>query len=202
MTTFVKINIGDKVFIHPEYTTGKVVEIHGNEAEIYTENDTLELHPLHNLTKLKEEEEGEKMKIKIKYFNSNLTKINKINQGDWIDLRSAVDVELKAGEFKLIPLGVAMKLPENYEAPVIPRSSTFKNYGVIQTNSYGLIDNSYSGNEDQWHFPAYATRDTKINFNDRICQFRIQKRMEEVEFEEVFELDEVSRGGFGSTGIN
>src|SRR6185312_3866028 len=112
----------------------KVVKIHGNEAEIYTENDTLELHPLHNLTKLKEEEEGEKMKIKIKYFNSNLTKINKINQGDWIDLRSAVDVELKAGEFKLIPLGVAMKLPENYEAPVIPRSSTFKNYGVIQTN--------------------------------------------------------------------
>ncbi len=141
------------------------------------------------------------LEIKIKYF-SDIEKVQKINVGDWIDLRSAIDVELTQGEYKLIPLGVGMKLPEGYEAVVVPRSSTFKTWGVIQTNSQGVIDNSYSGNEDQWRFPAYATRDTKINKNDRICQFRIQKIMDKVEFVEVDNLDEVSRGGLGSTGVN
>lgn len=141
------------------------------------------------------------LKIKIKYF-ADVEKVKKISVGDWIDLRAAETIELKQGEYKLIPLGVGMKLPEGYEAIANPRSSTFKTWGVIQANSQGVIDNSYSGNEDQWRFPAYATRDTVINKNDRICQFRIQKIMEQVEFEEVESLDEVSRGGLGSTGTS
>jgi dUTP pyrophosphatase len=140
------------------------------------------------------------MQIKIKYFNENLPKIEKFSTGDWIDLRAAKTVELKHGEYKMIPLGVGMKLPDGYEANIVPRSSTFKNFGVLQTNSFAVIDNSYSGNEDQWHFPALAMRDTVIQEGDRICQFRLNNRMPDVEFETVFELDEVSRGGFGSTG--
>src|SRR5690625_785940 len=97
------------------------------------------------------------LQIKIKYFNDNLEKIKKIEKGDWIDLRASETVELKKGEFKLIPLGVAMELPSNYEANVVPRSSTFKNWGVIQTNSFAIIDESYKGNEDQWFYPVYAT---------------------------------------------
>ena len=140
------------------------------------------------------------MQIKIKYFNNQLEKLSKIKQGDWVDLRSSIDCVLKAGEFKLIPLGVAMELPEGYEAHVVPRSSTFKNFGVIQTNHMGLIDESYKGNNDQWFFPAYALRDTEIKVNDRICQFRIEKKMPDLEFEEVEELNNENRGGHGSTG--
>lgn len=140
-------------------------------------------------------------KIKIKYFCNGIEKIKKIKQGDWIDLRIAEDVELKEGEFKLIPLGVGMILPKGYEAHVVPRSSTFIKHGIIQTNHFGVIDESYCGENDQWHFPAYALRDTKLNKNDRICQFRIMKIQEEIEFEEVEHLKEESRGGFGSTGI-
>lgn len=139
--------------------------------------------------------------IKIKYFNKELEKVKKIDNGDWIDLRSAQTVELKAGEFKLIPLGVAMELPEGYEAHVVPRSSTFKNFGIIETNSMGIIDQSYCGNEDQWFFPAYALRDTTINLNDRICQFRIVEKMPKIQLEEVETLDNNNRGGHGSTGI-
>ncbi len=142
------------------------------------------------------------MKIMVKYFDTNLEKINKIKTGDWIDLRSATTCELKAGEFKLIPLGVAMELPSNYEAHVVPRSSTFKNFGVIQTNHMGVIDESYKGDKDQWFFPAYALRDTTINFNDRICQFRIMEKMSEFEIEEVENLLNENRGGHGSTGIS
>ena len=141
------------------------------------------------------------LQIKIKYF-TDIERIEKISKGDWIDLRSAEDVELKVGESKMIPLGVGMKLPEGYEAYPVPRSSTFKNFGIIQTNHFGVIDNSYSGNDDQWHFPAYAMRDTIIRKNDRICQFRIQETMPEVELVTVDHLDDVSRGGFGSTGVN
>lgn len=140
--------------------------------------------------------------IKIKYHNPNIDKIEKISTGDWIDLRSAETVELKAGEFKLISLGVSMKLPEGYEAHVVPRSSTFKNFGIIQTNHMGIIDNSYSGTNDIWKFPAKAERDTIIDENDRICQFRIVEKMPELNFEEVDELDSENRGGFGSTGKN
>ncbi|MHB0943418.1 dUTP diphosphatase [Paenibacillus sp. ALE1] len=141
-----------------------------------------------------------KKQIKVKYF-ADIEPLQKISKGDWIDLRSAIDVEMKAGEYKLIPLGVGMKLPEGYEANPVPRSSTFKNFGIIQANHFGVIDNSYSGNEDQWHFPAIALRDTVIKKNDRICQFRIQEVMPEIELITVDVLDDNSRGGFGSTGV-
>jgi len=140
------------------------------------------------------------MEIKIKYFTDEIDKITKIKQGDWIDLRSAEDVEMKAGDFKLISLGVAMQLPKGYEAHIVPRSSTFKNFGIIQTNHCGIIDESYCGDNDVWKFPAYALRDTIIHKNDRICQFRIVKKMPKVEFIEVKELKNENRGGFGSTG--
>ena len=140
--------------------------------------------------------------IKIKYFTDKIDKISKIEKGDWIDLRAAETVELKVGEFKLIPLGVAMQLPEGYEAHVVPRSSTFKNFGVIQTNHQGVIDNSYCGDNDQWFMPVLAMRDTKINVNDRICQFRIVDKQPKIVFEEVLELGNNDRGGHGSTGVN
>ncbi|MGN1386446.1 MAG: dUTP diphosphatase [Bacillus sp. (in: firmicutes)] len=138
--------------------------------------------------------------IKVKYFDNEIEKIEKIAIGDWIDLRAATTVELSQFEYKLIPLGIGMKLPAGYEANVVPRSSTFKNFGILQTNSFAVIDESYCGNEDQWFFPALAMRDTVIQKGDRICQFRINKKMEQVEIIEVEELDEVSRGGLGSTG--
>ena len=139
--------------------------------------------------------------IKIKYFNKEIDKLRNIeNKSDWIDLRSAIDIELKAGEFKLIPLGVGMKLPKDYEAHIVPRSSTFKTWGIIQTNHMGVIDEGYHGNNDQWMMPVYATRDTVIQKNDRICQFRIMKKQPDLVFCEVEKLDENDRGGFGSTG--
>ena len=141
------------------------------------------------------------MQIKIKYFTDQIDKLAKITQGDWIDLRSAETITLKAGDFKLIPLGVAMQLPAGYEAHIAPRSSSFKNWGILQTNSIGIIDNSYCGDNDQWLMSVYATRDTIINQNDRICQFRIVKNQEPVEFITVEHLDNSDRGGYGSTGI-
>ncbi len=139
--------------------------------------------------------------IKIKYFSEEIERLCYVaGKSDWIDLRAAEDVSMKAGEFCLIPLGVAMKLPEGYEAHVIPRSSTYKHYGILQTNSCGLIDESYCGDRDQWFFPALAMRDTVIHKNDRICQFRIMKHQPEIFFEETEELTGENRGGFGSTG--
>ena len=140
--------------------------------------------------------------IKIKYFDNEIDKIEKINIGDWIDLRSAETVHLKKGEFYLVPLGVGMKLPDGYEANIVPRSSSYKNFKVLQTNSFGVIDNSYSGDNDQWFYPVIAMEDTTINKNDRICQFRINKTQPMIEFEEVEHLNNVNRGGIGSTGIN
>jgi dUTP pyrophosphatase len=139
-------------------------------------------------------------RIKIKYFTDKIDKIEKISIGDWIDLRSAESFSLKQGEFALIPLGVGMILPKGYEAHVVPRSSTFKNYYIIQTNSIGIIDNSYCGNNDQWMMPVYATRDTVINMNDRICQFRIVKNQPKLKFKVVDILSNKDRNGFGSTG--
>lgn len=139
--------------------------------------------------------------IRIKYFDKEIEKIEKIVQGDLIDLRAAETVEMKQGEFKLIPLGVGMKLPDGYKANVYPRSSTYKNFGIILANSVGQIDNSYSGNNDQWMFPAIALRDTIIHKNDRICQFEIQKIQPSIEFVEVERLDDIDRGGIGSTGV-
>lgn len=140
------------------------------------------------------------MNIKIKYFDKEIDKVEKISKGDLIDLRAAETVEMKKGDFKLIPLGVGMKLPDGYKANIYPRSSTYKNFGIIQANSVGQIDNSYSGDTDEWRFPAIALRNTVIHKNDRICQFEIQKIQPEIEFIEVEHLDEVSRGGIGSTG--
>ncbi len=143
------------------------------------------------------------MEIKIKYFTDKIDKLCYIDgKSDWVDLRAAETVELKAGEFKLIPLGVAMQLPKGYEAHVVPRSSTFKNFGVIQTNSQGVIDETYCGANDQWFFPAYALRDTVINVNDRICQFRIIEHQPKIEFVMDSLENNMDRGGHGSTGTN
>ena len=137
--------------------------------------------------------------IKIKYF-TDIDKVEKISKGDLIDLRAAEDIEMKAGEFKLIPLGVAMQLPEGYKANVYPRSSTYKNFSIIMANSVGQIDETYCGDNDQWHFPAIALKDTVIHKNDRICQFEIQKIQPDIEFIEVESLNNEDRGGIGSTG--
>ncbi|WP_432627784.1 dUTP diphosphatase [Brotaphodocola sp.] len=141
------------------------------------------------------------MKIRIKYFKENMEKLTYVDgKSDWIDLRAAEDAKMKAGEFRLIPLGVAMELPKGYEAHVVPRSSTFKNFGIIQTNHMGVIDESYCGDGDQWFFPAYALRDTEIHEGDRICQFRIMEHQPQISFEETDHLDHEDRGGHGSTG--
>lgn len=137
--------------------------------------------------------------IKVKYL-TDVKPIEKIAVGDWIDLRAAESIKLKKGDFKLIPLGVAMELPKGYEAHLAPRSSTFKKYGIIQTNSVGVVDESYCGDNDQWHLPVLAMRDTKIEKDTRIAQFRIMKKMPEIEFVVVEMLTNKDRGGFGSTG--
>ena len=142
------------------------------------------------------------LEIKIKFHDDELIKPEKISKGDLIDLRAAEDVEMKAGDFKLISLGVSMKLPEGWKAQMYPRSSTFKNFGIIQANSVGQIDNSYSGTNDIWKFPAIALRDTVIHKNDRICQFEIVPVQPPIRFTEVQVLDDEDRGGIGSTGKN
>lgn len=139
--------------------------------------------------------------VKIKYFDKEIDKIAETSIGDWIDLRSAVDIDLSTGEFALIPLGIGMKLPHGYEAHIVPRSSTFKNFGVIQTNHQAVIDNSYCGDNDQWFYPVLAMRDTHISKNDRICQFRIMQKQPNLSIEEVEHLEDKDRGGHGSTGI-
>ena len=141
--------------------------------------------------------------IKIKYHTNEIEKLRYIDgKSDWLDLCSAEDVELKAGEFKLISLGVSMELPKGYEAHIVPRSSTFKNFGIIQTNHCAIIDESYCGDNDIWKYPVYALRDTVIHKNDRICQFRIEKHQPTIEFEEVDTRGNKNRNGFGSSGIN
>lgn len=139
--------------------------------------------------------------IQIKYFSEKIEKLTYIEgKSDWIDLRAAKEMKLKAGEYAMIPLGVGMKLPEGYEAHIVPRSSTYKNYGLIQTNHMGVVDESYCGDNDQWHMPVYALRDTVVHVNDRICQFRIMEHQPTIVFEEVNRLEDTDRGGFGSTG--
>ena len=139
--------------------------------------------------------------LKIRYLSDKIEKLRFIDgKSDWIDLRSAEEVNMKAGEARLISLGIAVQLPKGYEAHVVPRSSTFKNFGLLQTNSCGLIDGSYCGDNDQWFFPALAMRDTEIHVNDRICQFRIMEHQPQIIFEETEKLDGKDRGGFGTTG--
>ena len=139
--------------------------------------------------------------IKVKYFVDGIDELCAVaGKSDWIDLHAAEEVTLKAGEFRLIPLGVAMALPEGYEAHIVPRSSTFKNYGILLTNSMGVVDGSYRGDNDQWRMPVYATRDVTIEKNARICQFRIVRNQPPLTFTRVEHLDGPDRGGFGSTG--
>ncbi len=139
--------------------------------------------------------------IRIKYHSQEIEKLRYIDgKSDWIDLRAAEDVSLKKGEYRLISFGISMKIPKGYEAHVVPRSSTFQNFGILQTNSYGVIDCSYCGENDIWHMPVLAVRDTEIHVNDRIAQFRIMENQPQILFEEVEHMEGENRGGFGSTG--
>ena len=141
--------------------------------------------------------------IKIKYFTDKIEKLCYIaGNSDWIDLRVAEDVVMKKGAFRLIRLGVAMELPQGYEAHVVPRSSTYKNFGLIQTNHMGVIDESYKGDADEWKWPALAMRDTEVHVGDRLCQFRIMKHQPQINFLEVDSLENEDRGGFGTSGTN
>lgn len=143
--------------------------------------------------------QDEQVTIKIKY-HTDILPLGTFEKGDWIDLRAAEDVEMNAGESRKISLGVSMKLPEGYEAHIVPRSSTFDKWGIIQANHMGVIDNSYSGENDIWKFSAIAMRDTRIYKNDRICQFRIEKKQPKVVFDTVEHMEDPDRGGFGSSG--
>lgn len=141
-------------------------------------------------------------KIKIQYLSDDIERLRYIDgKSDWIDLRAAEEVSLKKGDYYLIPLGVAMELPEGFEAHIVPRSSTYKNFGILQTNHMGVIDHSYCGPEDWWYMPVLAERDTVIRKNDRICQFRIMENQPLIDFEEVEKLSNKNREGLGSTGI-
>ena len=169
------------------------------------------------------------MKIKIKYFSKDYPRLKKISKGDWVDLRvdsikcytrklkskmitkeEVITLENREwlgnqllynkGDIIKFGLGVAMELPEGYEAEIRPRSSTFKKYGLIQTNSVGTIDNSYKGDNDEWMVEFIAMRDGTINRFDRVCQFRIWENQPSFEFEEVDRLGNEDRGGYGSTG--
>ena len=138
--------------------------------------------------------------IKIKYWpGSPHLEVNP--NGAWIDLYTYEDVVIQPGGFTLIPLGVAMKLPEGYEANFVPRSSTFKRWGVLQTNHYSVIDPTYCGDDDMWGYPVYATRDVVIPKDTRLCQFRINKVQPTIDFQEVVSLADISRGGFGTSGV-
>jgi dUTP pyrophosphatase len=142
----------------------------------------------------------EELEIRIKYLVPDLPRIEKFEIGDWIDLRAAEDVVLKERESRLIPLGVAMQLPKGYEAQIAPRSGAFGNWGILQPNSPGIIDESYCGDGDEWKMSVFATREAVIPKGSRICHFRIVKKMPPVRFIEVSELANPDRGGFGSTG--
>ena len=142
-----------------------------------------------------------KLKLKVKYLSEAAGKLCYVDgKSDWIDLRCTEDVTLAAGESRLLPLGVAIKLPEGYEAHIVPRSSTFKKYGIIQTNHMGVVDESYCGDGDQWFMPVYAVRDTSIEAGSRVCQFRVTEHQPTLEFEQCDTLGSPDRGGFGSTG--
>lgn len=140
-------------------------------------------------------------KIKIKYYVKELEKLRYIDgKSDWIDLRVAEEVKMKAGEFRLISMGISVELPKGYEMWILPRSSAFKNFGVIQTNAMGVVDESFCGDNDIIHMPILAMRDTEMHINDRIGQFRIAKHQAEIHFVEVEHLNHADRGGFGTTG--
>lgn len=141
--------------------------------------------------------------VMVRYLSDQVGELEYVDgKSDWIDLRASEDVEMKEGEFRLIPLGVAMELPSGYEAHIVPRSSTYKNFGIIQANHMGVVDESYCGNNDQWYFPAIAMRDTSIHAGERICQFRIMEHQPTLRFVSVDRLGNKDRGGFGTTGVD
>jgi dUTP pyrophosphatase len=211
MKRFYKVN--EKIWIKSEKREGKVTELdipnltatvvfQRDEDEIVTRKfKFMEIDKIKQ-SKEKQKKQDKKLTILVRYFADDLPRLQKIEKGNWIDMYASEDVELKQYERKLVPLGVAMSLPFGYEAHVLPRSSTLKNFGVIMGNSEGVIDNSYRGNDDQWFFNAFAVRDTVIKKGDRICQFRIQEIMPDVNLVEVEELKAPNRGGHGSTGKN
>ena len=140
------------------------------------------------------------MTIKV-HYHTNITPLAPIRQGDWIDLRCAEETVILPGEYIEIPLGISIQLPPGYEAIVAPRSSTFRNYGIILVNSIGVIDEPYCGDDDEWRFPAYGTREAVIPKDARIAQFRIIEHQPGIDFVTVPTLGNKSRGGLGSTGI-
>lgn len=190
--------VNEKVFIKKLQKTGVVKEIKDEKYYItYFTNDGERKYGWFKEKEIKECKQP--LVIKIKYFDKSLAKIEQ--NGNWIDLRAAQRIELKQFESTLIPLGVAMELPKGYEALLAPRSSTFKNFVVLQTNTPGVIDNEYCGDNDEWKMSVVALKDTVIEIGDRICQFRIQRVMPKVKFVEVDSLGNPDRQGFGSTGV-
>ncbi len=145
------------------------------------------------------------MDIKIKYFSDEPIELKDIEQGDWIDLPLQENFFFNNSKAHLVPLGIAMQLPKGYEAHVIPRSSTFKNYGLIQTNGTGMIDESYNGPNDEWFWPCYALQDAVLGRwlgkGTRLCQFRIIKKQPKINFNGSNLEHNVDRGGHGSTGV-
>lgn len=203
------INEGDRVlFIDGHYKEarslayGIIEKVSDKTARVKNSDKRLRSEHLVKVTDGEVVQKNTPPKIKVKYFSEDYPRLEQTEKGDWIDLRADETVEYGAGDFLLVKLGVAMELPEGYEAIVAPRSSTFKNYGVIMTNSLGVIDNSYKGNNDEWQFPMLATRKGKISRGDRICQFRIQKSMGKVVLNEVEKLENADRNGFGSSGVH
>lgn len=187
----------------PDYDTGHVYREHiQKDRKIHLCPSCY--HALKLISKgAKMPEQPASQTIRVRYLSREIEKLDYIaGKSDWVDLRAAEEVEMKQGEFKLIPLGIAMQLPAGYEGHMIPRSSTFKHFGIIQANHIGMIDESYCGDNDQWYFPAIALRDTVIHVNDRICQFRIVEHQPQLTFEAVDTLGNQDRGGIGSTGIN
>lgn len=137
--------------------------------------------------------------IQIKYKEGS-PHLSMTDKQDWCDLYTYEDVTLHAGDFRIISLGVSMRLPEGYEANIVARSSTFKRWGILQTNAFSVIDESYCGNDDDWGYPVYATRDVTIPKGTRLCQFRINKKQPVIVFEEINDLKSSARGGFGTSG--
>ena len=204
------LKLNDRVQVKGTDMRGTVVQVVDNKVVsvkyddgvlAYTMCCELELLPV------------DKKTIRIKYFEG-AKKLEKISKGDWIDLYANKDMFIPEGTRAMIPLGVAMELPEGYEAHLAPRSSTFKTWGIIQTNSVGVVDHSFMGDNDQWHMPVYClmsksgmrdsdgriVRGTWIHKGDKIAQFRIMEIQPEISFEEVEHLDNADRNGFGSTG--
>lgn len=212
-----KFKTGDLVYIPSQKQKGKVIAVTKYTPQSYkveiiknfnketgeriTKLMTFKAEELRSYRRRKQRKYDSKpLEIKIKYFDKDYPHLQEIAIGDLIDLRSRERIEYKKGDFFMIPLGVAMEIPVGWKADVFPRSSTFKNWGLIQTNSVGKIDQSYSGDEDEWKLPVYATRDGVIEKYDRVCQFELTRKQPKIAFKTVESLNNPNRGGFGSTG--